>query len=195
MGLRIGDTVSRLIPPRQVIEPDRYQNPRLEQREEPLVGAREPESLPGQPFFNREEPEPLRAGFGAGTVSTPAAAARTVGRTVRQARGMVPDLEELREEVRQRAGELREQFVEPAGREDEAPRTDLLEERVGAEVQARAQVRRFINRLNEAAGTARARVRGEEPPPPQRRTDIRVGDETVELFRRTPNIPQFDLRA
>lgn len=141
-------------------------------------------------FGAREARDELRAGFGKGTITAPAAAVRTVRRNMHEARQLVPTFEELQEETRARIEDQQRTLREAApGRRGDA----LALRRGEIEEQARSQARELINRLDETAGIALARTRGEEPPPPPQ-TDIRVGDETI-TFGPVRRQPMFDVRV
>lgn len=64
------------------------------------------------PMLNRQPPDFARAGFGEGTVSMPGVAIRTIGRGMESARRIVPTVEELRAEVRERLARQREARLE-----------------------------------------------------------------------------------
>jgi len=193
MGMRIGNAFAALAETNRSNNLDRNDVTRPRNVDVRPIGSRAADESRA-PQFGRDRPEPPRVGFGNGTISAPGAAVRTIGRNFREARRLVPDVEELREEARERLAELREQTSREEREEREEPEpVNLAAERASARVRAQGQARNFINGLNQAAATAQARVRGEEPPAATM-ADIRVGDQTI-AFRADANAPRFDIRV
>lgn len=117
--------------------------------------------------------EPLRTGFGKGTISAPGAAMRTLNRGLESARQAVPDLQEV--------------FAEQAARRDEAAqaRRDAQRAAVVELLDPSRAVRSYLNTLNQAAETAQARVTGEAPPTdPRSRATIQVNGQTMGFVSR-----------
>lgn len=191
MGLQIGDSLASLAAAIHAPDLKRPQGAQRERNELGGLGFSARDDSSRVDFFNREKLEPPRAGFGEGTVSVPGAAVRVVRRNLWEGRRLVPTLEDLRDNARERVVEARERA---APEEKEVQAADLGRERLVAETLARARARRFLNELNEAAGNALARVRGEEPPQPQR-ADIRVGDETFAYSSYPTSAPRLDVRV
>lgn len=123
------------------------------------------------PFFQTEPSRATRLGFGAGTVSLPGAALETISRGVRNARQMIPTVQELQQEHRERLSELRE---------DAARRTrERHERRIEVRLpEPSSQARNFINQLNETASIAEARLRGQEVPAGPGQASFEVNGET-----------------
>ena len=103
---------------------------------------------------------------------------------------MVPTLEETREQIRERLAEVQEQLDSTRAQPVSIQGFDASVGRA----EAVGQARDFVNTVNEAAGTAFARLQGETPPVTGPRIDIRVGDETLPLLRQTQG-PAFEFFA
>ncbi|GMV99495.1 MAG: hypothetical protein AMXMBFR84_06340 [Candidatus Hydrogenedentota bacterium] len=192
MGVRIGDSAQRL-------EAFRFASfntagaaaPRASEAAIPTVGfgSRSNESGAASTLFPEERPEPQRVGFGTGTVSAPAAALRTLDRNLAEAEKIVPTFEELQQEVRDRITREQERLARENPPTSSPATFDLRE----ATTRASDTARGFVNGLNDAAGTARARLQGETPPETNR-IDVRVGSEQVALTRSTQT-PAFEFFA
>ena len=140
-----------------------------------------------------DESEIPRAGFGTGSVSLPTASLRALDSNLAGARQIVPSIEELRAQARERIQDQQDLFARDeqgvaAARERPALATfDYAE----SQALAAARSRRFINSLNEAAAEADRRFgngAAEEPSGPS----IRINEETIPL-RRTENTPRVDV--
>ena len=112
-------------------------------------GGDEPRA--GDVFFRQKKAEAPQVGFGANTISAPAAALHTIGYGLKSAKQIVPTPEELQQQVRERTAEQREAQV--ARIERSGARFDVT---VGGE-----GGREFIAAVNGAAATAQARLSGE----------------------------------
>lgn len=114
------------------------------------------EGAEATPPLTRRRPDFARAGFGKGTVSAPAAAARTLHRGLESARRVVPTLAEVREDVRARLDEQRQARIhaaeDQAGTLGSAPVPDAM-----------AEARQFANLVNQTAGSAQAQAEGQQP--------------------------------
>ncbi len=132
--------------------------------------------------------EQLKLGFGEGTVSTGVAAMRAIDTNMYEARQLVPTVEELQEQARERAQEVQAQF------EDDTPATETYTyDFQGMRTKAGDQARNYINSLNDAAATVQARLNGESLPSAQT-LNIRIGDNSFNLGVE-PGVPRFDVRA
>ena len=132
------------------------------------------------PFFNQKPPDPLRTGFGKGTVSVPSVTVRTLGDGMDGARNVVPTVEELQEQHRTRLEERRE--AQLATLEERTTRP------VGVQVlrspgEAAAQAQSLINRLDQAAQAAQARVNGESLPEEAPTATVRVNGQAINYLR------------
>ena len=147
---------------------------------------------PENPLFSRgSQEDTLRVGFGEGTVSVPGSAVRTLQRGIREAARVVPSLQELQEEARQKATEQQERLL--GTQEQAAPARDLGTIDVPqARAQAAQQAETFINRLDKTARVSQARLEGREPETDQNRVNVVVGDQTFG-FVRAVNTPVFDV--
>ena len=90
---------------------------------------------------SRQTPDSLRVGFGDNSISIGAAAVKTVTTNLREARRLVPSLQDIREVRDQRLTQLRAEQAEAAVRAGEAARAarELLERRIPeADPRARA---------------------------------------------------------
>lgn len=130
-------------------------------------------------LFNKRQPDILRTGFGQGTVSVPTAAIRTLGKGIEGVRQMVPTTEELREELRTRAAELREtqqqELDDRRARVTEAP----------ALPNAVDQARGYLQGIGNAAATTQARLAGEQVPEAAgTRAMIEIGGQAFGYVRR-----------
>ena len=132
--------------------------------------------------FDRDPPQQFRAGFGEGTVSGPAATYIALDRGLTGARRAVPRLEDVQAQQRARreAGADKQQDIE----------FRRIERR---RLEAFAVARRFVNRLDQVAGTTAARLAGEEPAEPAGAT-IEVGG-TSFSFTRGANGTNLDVSA
>lgn len=124
-------------------------------------------------FFNqRSQEEPLRVGFGDGTVSIGTAVVRTLQGGVQNAQRMIPSVEEAQERVRTRLAEQRAQQEE---------RTTELSYQPPRFANAAARVRDYVNVLNQTASTTQARLEGKEPPAASTAGEIQIGDQTFQF--------------
>jgi hypothetical protein len=159
------------------------------------AAAPRPESQAVPASRDREETEIARAGFGAGTVSVPTAAVRALGTNLDNARQIVPTVEQSRAELRERLAQERALKEAETTEQAQEPPEPINVSFQRNEAAARAQARQFINRLNEAAGTAQARFAGREPEGSVGGPRIRVGEEAF-AFQTAPEGPtQVDLLA
>jgi len=189
MGLQVGQTALRSLDiPANV--PETRQVSRGTEGDPVPLGFRPPSEDGTLSPAQREEPRPDRVGFGRGSVSLPTAAVRTIDRNLEAAGQLVPTLEETREQIRERFTEVREQIDNARA---EPVRIQGFDVSVGR-AEAAGQARDFVNSVNEAAGTATARLRGETAPTAGPRIDIRIGDETTPLLRQTES-PAFEFFA
>lgn len=108
----------------------------------------------GSPSPLDERPEPLRAGFGEGTVSLVGVTASTVNKNLQAGRRLVPTLEEASAEARERAATLREQQVRERPPVPQLGNVNFDRN----EFSARAQVRGFVDGLNSGVERAFART-------------------------------------
>lgn len=131
-------------------------------------------------FFEQEEAVVERAGFGEGSVTVPGQTLRALGGGLQSARELVPSAEELREEVRERFAEQREEDL----RQLEAHQA----QQINARTFAAERAQNFVNQVNEAANVAQARLQGEELEPARNPATIQVNGQTFEMPR--PNTPQ-----
>ncbi|MFA6244832.1 MAG: hypothetical protein WC655_28065 [Candidatus Hydrogenedentales bacterium] len=142
------------------------------------------------PFFSNDTSEPDKVGFGAGTVSVPGVAVRTIGRSREDSSRIVETLQEAQSRVRERSAA---NATEQAPEEDvqaPPPQLDLR----AAGITAAEGARSFINGLSEAAGRAQSRIEGTPPPQTGPQLNIQVGDETIPLRKQTIQ-PSFDVYA
>ncbi|HOJ32371.1 MAG TPA: hypothetical protein PKY35_00475 [Candidatus Hydrogenedentes bacterium] len=148
-------------------------------------------NTPGDILFSKKPAEDLRVGFGKNTITPPAVAVRAVKKNVQEARQLVPSLEELMQEART-TERSRGQNERDNRQTPEARPADIAFQRKNIETTARTRAQDFVNRLDETAATAEARLRGEEPSS-KNRTDIKVGDDFIPVYRDNPK-PTFDVR-
>jgi hypothetical protein len=146
-------------------------------------------------FFPQVEPEPLRAGFGDGTVSIPGLTVRAIDTNLAGARRIVPTLEESREELRGRLAEqralLEREPREPAEVRPTPPEPERLDIR-REQALAVARTRQFLNSLNEAAAAAAERTGTAAPEPTPTGPTVRIGEENFDL-QRVPGEPRLDV--
>jgi hypothetical protein len=153
---------------------------------QPKVGFRGPDEE-GNTAFPKSRPEPIKIGFGKDSVKIPNIMVATIKRNVRQARELIPTIEESEARVRDRVEEDARRLSE---RNRQAPKSlDLSASKQSAENNARS----FISSLNTAAGEARFRT-GTGEQPPTNRLDIRIGDTQVP-FDKPESRPPLDLLA
>jgi len=143
------------------------------------LGAPERTTGGDEVLFSRRQPDILRTGFGQGTVSLPTAAIRTLGKGIEGVRQMVPTTEELREELRTRAAELREtqqqELDDRRARIAEAPPL----------ANAVEQARGYLQDVGNAAATAQARLAGEQVPEAAgARATVEIGGQSFGYVRR-----------
>lgn len=121
MGIRIGQTPGTLAALRNAPEFGRV---RLEGRRNAVAGGVRGQEGAAGANPREQEVTGTRVGFGEGTLSPQAAALRTIGRTVEEARRRQPSLDEIRERFQASAAERRRQNVEAAfQRNQEAARS------------------------------------------------------------------------
>jgi hypothetical protein len=157
MGLSIGQIPGSLAGLGLAGSPGRFQG--LLNRPTPrTLGSPRPE---GQDFaLFREDPAPaLRAGFGQGTISGPAAALETINQGVRNTREIVPSIQELRAELRARRSEARRANEQEPPQPREA-REFRIESRLP---EPSALARNFVNAVSETATANESRFSGEDP--------------------------------
>ncbi len=142
------------------------------------------------PFFSNDTSEPEKVGFGAGTVSVPGVAVKTIGRSREDSSRIVETLQEAQSRVRERTATI---AVDQAPEEEVLAPPPRLDLRV-AGITAAESARSFINGLSEAAGKALSRVEGTPPPQTGPRLNIQVGDETIPLRKQAVQ-PSFDVYA
>jgi hypothetical protein len=133
------------------------------------------------PFFNQKPPDPLRTGFGKGTVSVPSVTVRTLGDGMDGARNVVPTVEQLQEEHRTRLEEQRREAQRTTLEERTTRPVDVQVLRAPGE--AAAQTQSLVNRLDQAAQAAQARVSGESPPAEAPTATVRVNGQAINYLR------------
>lgn len=189
MGLSIGGITGPLASLRS--SPD-FGQVRLGVQRDPLAlpGARQADDGGQGPFFSRQEPRQVLAGFGQG-LSPQGAALHTIKTTFEFARRTIPTIEEIRERF----------IIASSARRDEAQRTTAeqternLTRRVESQIpEASAQAGNFIGGLNEAVGQAQARFEESE-------TEEEVTAPTIQIegeqfgFSASENEVRFDVRV
>ena len=124
-----------------------------------------------------EDKVATRVGFGEGTVSGPGAALITLSRGVRAARDIVPTLQELSADIRERSSADRDAVQRDAIARDPAPK-DVNQPRVQTRVlEPATQARNFVNAINATAGKVQSRLSG-GPTPGLSRATFEVRGET-----------------
>lgn len=182
MGLRIGDEV-RALPEGSVTDTRLRRSDAVDpgattRRREILVYSRLPSDSPAA-VFSRSRPDPPQVGFGTGTVSTAAAAIRTLDRNFEAARQTVPTFDEVRDRLAEDRAER------DAGEAERTARAEALRETLSFG-------RNFVSEVNRRIEVVQARLAGEEPPPPAGlRQAVRVGGEEFNL--RLPEGTRFDV--
>ncbi len=159
MGTNIGSVAAGLTsagPPVRLSSPSE----RSKSSYRPLGAAGDDNESSGPFFPGGREAEIPRVGFGDGTVSVPGAAVRALGRGLRSARQVLATVEEVRGRVRERLDEQREMQTER--REARAEQAEQRRQGLSVSQQPLEQARNFINSINEAAGAALARTRGDD---------------------------------
>ena len=155
MGLSIGQSLGFLQPARNAPQ---FQRAERAPEAPPRVGfSIDSEDSDRSNPFARTERAVVRIGFGEGTISAPGAAVITLRRGLRSARQIVPPLPQERADFGSRIADQGAARAERNARAQAAQRADRTI------AVATNQARNFINDVNEAAGVALARVRGEEP--------------------------------
>ncbi len=114
----------------------------------------------------------LRAGFGKDTVSVPGATMRTLGKGLDGARQVVPTLEDLQEETRDRVAQQRESLAK-----DAAIARDFQPFRASQSAAQNAQD--LVNGINSAEEMAQARLSGETPPETGTRATLVVNGQSM----------------
>lgn len=182
---------------RQFSEPDltSYVRPEVKglasDRDTRGVDYKRTKNTPGDILFSKKPAEDLRVGFGKNTITPPAVAVRAVRKNVQEARQLVPSVEQLMEEART-TEKSRGRNAEDNRQTPDARPVDVTFQRISIETTARTRARDFVNRLDETAAAADARMRGEQPAS-KNRTDIKVGDDFIPVYRDNPK-PTFDVR-
>ena len=128
----------------------------------------------------KETKEPPRVGFGANSVTLPSVAVNTLRENLSQAGELVPSVAESEARVRERIEEEQRRFAERKKIELDLPKLDLR----SGEEQAISRTREFVGNLNDTARAARTRASGEETPQ-SNRIDIRIGDTTIPLEKKS----------
>lgn len=158
MGASIGQLPATLSASRAALRRERPATPELGFRGE------DNSDQSAERLGRSEEKVAVRAGFGEGTVSGPGAALITLSRGVRAAREIVPTLQELSAEARNRATSDRDAVQRDAIRRDTTPR-EAERPRVQSRVlEPATQARNFVNAINTAAGEVQSRVTGQPTP-------------------------------
>ncbi|MDP7638971.1 MAG: hypothetical protein QGG73_04555 [Candidatus Hydrogenedentes bacterium] len=124
--------------------------------------------------FARPERATVRAWFGEGTLSGPSAAVIALDRGLWSARRVVPSLPQEGANFNEQIADQREARSEQAARAQAAA---CAEQSVAAVTN---QARNFINDINEAAGVALAKIRGEEPAEPTG-ASVEIGGEAFQF--------------
>lgn len=139
-------------------------------------------------LFRNEDPPPPKVGFGEDSVKVPGLAVTTIRRNLREAKKLVPTVEESQVRVRQRVQKDAER-VQVEVEDEVAPAFDLGAGRS----RAIAETRQFVNALNTTAGRALERV-GAVPSGKTNRLDVRIGDVAIP-FDSPAARPPLDLFA
>lgn len=157
MGLSVGQIPGSLASLGFAANPERLQG-LLNRPGSRSLGEPRPD---GQDFalFPKDPAPALRAGFGQGTISGPAAALETISQSVRNTREIVPSIQELRAELRARRSESR-RVNEQKPPQPREPRQFRIESRLPG---PSALARNFVNSLNETAAANEVRFSGEDP--------------------------------
>ena len=145
------------------------------------LGSLGKEDQRAHPMFDTEDAEPLRVGFGQGTVSGPTAAVTALDKGMNGARELMRKAEELRQRQRDR-------------REVNEARSAEFRRVERRRLDPAAQGRNFINSLNEAAGVAAARLSGEEPESTEQTPTITINGQTI-AYRQPASGITLDVRA
>ena len=151
------------------------------------MSQRDTATSPAASLFPPEDTAPAKVGFGSDSVKLPGIAASTIRRNLRDAKQVVPTVEESDSRVRQRIAEERRQTLEQEF--TAPPPLNLTQGRRDAANQAG----QYISSLNTAAGNALART-GQGEQPPTNRLNIRIGDTEIP-FDKPQTRPTLDLLA
>jgi hypothetical protein len=155
MGLSIGQSLGFFQPTRTAPQ---IQRAKTIPESSPRIGfSIDSEDTGRSNPFNRPKRTTVRVGFGEGTLSGPAAAIVALDRGLQSARRIVPPLPQENAGLRER---IASQLTARTERKARA-QTDQRANRIVAI--ATNQARNFINEINEVAGEALARIRGEDP--------------------------------
>ena len=151
------------------------------------------EGSDGPAMFRQQSVEPLDAGFGKGTISGQAAAARTLGYGVKGARRIVPPVHDTSSDIRAKAAEEREERL----RETLTAQTD----QAGIRRTAVSGARNLINGISRAVGMAMNRLEGTEAEETAlgAGTSIEIGGERFDVQvggarRSLMEAPSFDVQ-
>jgi hypothetical protein len=130
----------------------------------PLPGSPpSPAYDPSKSLYSRRDEATPRVGFGEGTISGPTAAVRTIGSNMAAARSLVPSVEELRAEARDRIeAKRREMAAEAVSRMQQQADTAARASSVPARDSAK-NAEEVLARLDEAAARSRTPDRTESP--------------------------------
>ena len=132
--------------------------------------AQDRETENTSPMFNRPRQEIVRLGFGDGTISTPTAAIRTLGRGIESARNIVPKPADLEKGLgaNGKKAEGKKKFQEQASVRVSNPA---------------AGARDFINGLDQSVKAAQARLAGQEPPSNVKNASLEVNGQAIDYIR------------
>ena len=188
MGVRIGE-----VAPRPVQQEPRPKEAQVNRPGRPGPFAQEGHENPANILFGSAREDPLRIGFGEGTVSMPGLTMRAIDSNMKGARRIVPSLEETREEVRERLADQRDLFARETRAAEPVAREPQSLGFAQGEALARTRSRQLINALDAAAATTPPPLRGEGGPAPvENEPTIRIGDEMIAAQRPTGG-PTFDV--
>ncbi len=155
MGLSIGQSLGFFQPTRNAPQ---IQRAKTIPESSPRVGfSIDAEDTGRSNPFDRPDRATVRVGFGKGTLSGPAAAIVALDRGLQSARRIVPPLPQENAGLRDRiASQL-------TARTERNARTQANQRATRNVAVVTNQARNFINEVNEVAGEALARIRGEDP--------------------------------
>jgi hypothetical protein len=127
------------------------------------------------PLMSRSDYEPVKAGFGNGTVSVPTEALHALGRNMKSVRNLLPSSEEAREKIQERISELQQSGLN-------TPRIESAESAQPRPMAGRNALT-LMNEMNDATKLAREAVGGTEATSPEARPSVLAGDETIATHR------------
>lgn len=139
-------------------------------------------------LFRDVGPEPVRVGFGSGSVSLPGVTITALKRNLSEAQKLVPTIVESEDRVRERIAEDKERLEHLS--DPEPPR--FLDVRVGAD-DAAGHARTIINRMNSTAGQALTRAGFGESQTPDR-VSVQIRGIQVPVVRDS-SAPRLDVFA